>query len=561
MKKQIDLHLAAIFGGGLLFNFLFWNEGLALNLLLYTLFIIVILLFNKEHRLNKKTILIGSSHLFAALLVVYNHSILNIITYYISLVVFVGFTHATIIRTVFLALLSGLLQILSSPINLIKKLITVKVGNYSLKPILRPIKYIIIPIIVLLLFSIVYSVANPVFANYLEKFATNIGNFIFDVFTFFFGDLSIARFLHVILGILFTAGILLAFKENSIAKLDASAKEYLIRKRKNRLLPTFIDEIKSIFIGFAIKKKMALKTENIIGIISFAALNLLLLFLNGIDIYTLWLGKLGDLVGKNYSAELHEGTNALIVSIFMAMAVILYFFNGNLNFFSKNKTIKILAYLWIIQNAFLVCSVMLRDYNYIDIHGLTYKRIGVIVFLLLCTIGLITVYIKVAQRKTFFYLCKVNGLVWYLLLLVFGIVNWDVFIVNYNIQNRKSIVLDLDHLLDMSDKTLPLLDKNRNLLKQYIPKNYDIYTPTETMVVDSTSAVTVAADVSTGTVTPAPPIDTAKLEREHKQKQIEAFNYNLDNRIAKFKNRQIANSWLSWNFRDWQTQRYFANKK
>jgi len=561
MKKQIDLQLLAIFGGGLLFNFLFWDEGLALNLLIYTLFILVIIFSKKEHQSNKKTIIIALSHLLASILVVYNHSILNIITYYITLVIFVGFAHATLIRTVFVAIFSGLLQIISAPINLIKKLTTVKVGNYSLKPMLRPIKYIIIPIIVLLLFSMVYSVANPVFANYLEKFATNIGNFIFDIFTFFFGDLSIARFLHVILGILFTAGIVLAFKENSLEKLEATSTENLVRKRKNRKLSTFADELKSIFIGFAINKKMALKTENIIGIISFAALNILLLFLNGIDIYTLWLGKLGNLGDKNYSAELHEGTNALILSIFMAMAVILYFFNGNLNFFSKNKTIKILAYLWIIQNAFLICSVLLRDYNYIDMHGLTYKRIGVIVFLILCTIGLITVYIKVAKQKTFFYLCKTNGQIWYVLLLVFGIVNWDVFIVNYNIDNRKSIALDLDHLLDMSDKTLPLLDKNRNLLKQYIPKNYDIYTPTETVVVDSVDTAAVVAEANPNTVTPKLPIDTAKLEQEHKQKQIEAFNYNLDNRIAKFKSRQKVNSWLSWNFRDWQTQQYFANKK
>ncbi|RZL46350.1 MAG: DUF4173 domain-containing protein [Pedobacter sp.] len=557
MKKPLDLQLLAIFGGGLLFNFLFWNEGLGVNLLLYSLFVIGIIFSKSTNLANKKTILIGSSHLLAAAFVVYNHAVLNIFTYYISLVVFVGFTYATFIRSIFAAFLSGFLQLLSAPINLIKKILNAKIGNFSLKPILRPIKYIVIPIFVLMVFSLVYSIANPVFANYLERFATSIGNIVSNVFTFFFGDLSVARFLHVIIGILFTAGILLAFKENSIEKLEANADENLVRKRKNRLMPTFFDEVKSIFVGFAIKKKMALKTENIIGIISFIALNLLLLFLNIIDVSTLWMGSM---VGKNYSAELHEGTNALIFSIFMAMAVILYFFNGNLNFFSKNKTIKILVFLWIAQNAFLVCSVMLRDYHYIAMHGLTYKRIGVMVFLLLCTVGLATVYIKVAKKKTFFYLYKVNGLIWYILLIVFGFINWDLCIVNYNISHRKSIQLDLEHLLEMSDKTLPLLAKNRKMLEKYIPESYAIYEATETAVsIDTPHTTMDTAKTNIAAVTTTPAIDTITLARQKEQKRIDAFNTDLNFRISRFREEQQKLSWLSWNYRDWQTNQFFSN--
>ncbi|TKC06600.1 DUF4173 domain-containing protein [Pedobacter polaris] len=544
MKKQIDLQIIATLIGGLLFNYLFWLEQLALNLLLYSVFIIIMFLVNGEIEKSKKLFLYGFSHLLAALLVVYNQSALTVITYYISLVVFVGFAHAQLIRSVFTALLAAFLQIVSSPVNLIKRLATIKIGNFSIEPLLKKIKYIIIPIIVIVLFSIVYSIANPVFSNYLEMFTTSIGNFIFDIFTFFFGDLSIARFLHIILGILFTAGILISFKNKSLQNAELTLTEKLIRKRRNKMLPSFGSELKGIFSGSLVNKKMGLKTENIIGIISFTALNLLLLFLNGIDISTLWLGS----ANTNYSAELHEGTNALIFSIVMAMMVILYFFSGNINFFSKNKTIRLLAYIWIIQNAFLVSSVFLRDYNYIDMHGLTYKRIGVIIFLLLCTIGLLTVYIKVAKQKTFFYLCKINGLVWYLLLLVFGFVNWDVFIVNYNINNRNNIVLDLDHLLDMSDKTLPLLDKNRALLKKYVhqssyaTRGYDY----EEVVAD-TAAV---AQLET-------PIDTVQLNIENKKRQLKNFDDDLNGRIERFNEQYAQTSWLSWNYRDWQTRKYF----
>lgn len=541
MKKQIDLQLIASLIGGVIFNYLFWMERLALNLLLYSLFITVMLLFNKEIIKSKKFILYNSLHLLSALLVVFNNSDLTVIGYYFSLAIFIGFAHVQLIRSIFTAILAAFLQIVSSPVNLVKRLAMVKVGHSSIAPILKKIKYIVIPIVVIFLFSIIYSIANPVFAKYIALIATNIGNFISNVFTFIFGDLSVARFLHVILGILLTAGILIGFKDKSLQNAELTLTEKLIRKRKHKPLPSFGTELKNIFSGSLVSKKMALKTENIIGIISFTALNLLLLFLNAIDVSTLWLGKLDNLAGKNYSAELHEGTNALIFSIVMAMMVILYFFSGNINFFSKNKTIRLLAYIWIIQNAFLVSSVLLRDYNYIDMHGLTYKRIGVIVFLILCTVGLCTVYIKVAKQKTFFYLCKINGFVWYVLLLVFSFINWDVFIVSYNINNRKSIALDLDHLMDMSDKTLPLLDKNRTLLAQYLPQsNYYYYTETAVVVPDTTAATK--------------PVDSTQLNKKIKQSRINEFNKDLDHRILKFEKKWNNTSWLSWNYRDWQTE-------
>jgi hypothetical protein len=553
MKKHIDVELITIIGGGLLFNFLFWNEGLGLNLLTHTLFIFIILLRKKEHYTNKKTILVASGHLLAALLVVFNHAILNIFGYYITLIVFIGFTHAPRIKSIFTALLSGFLQLAWSPISLIKRILVVKIGNLELKPIFRPLKYLVIPTFVVFFFSIIYSIANPVFAKYGETFLTSIIDFVADVFSVIFGDLSFARFLHVILGILFTTGILLAFKENVLEKIDATSYDDLIRKRKNKSAFSFIHELKSISLGFIINKKMALKTENIIGIISFTALNLLILALNIIDFNTLWLGNVSSFDDAYLSAQLHEGANSLIFSIIMAMMVILYFFNGNLNFYSKNKTLKLLAYTWIIQNTFLVFSVLIRDYHYINLSGLTHKRIGVLVFLTLCIIGLLTVHIKVAQQKTLYYLVKTNGRIWYILLLVFGIVNWDTFIVNYNINSRNSIALDVEHLMEMSDNTLPIIDQNRNLLNQYAAKS-NYYNFPEPVSIANTAK---SADRSITKL----PIDTVKHQKEMEKWRVLAFNENLDSRIAHFKEQQLHNSWLSWNFRDWQTAHYFENKR
>ncbi|TCC99846.1 DUF4153 domain-containing protein [Pedobacter psychroterrae] len=530
MKKQIDLQLLAVLIGGVIFNYLFWMEEQALNLLLYSLFIIVILLLDKEMPKSKKILLIGGSHLLAAILVLINQSDLTIISWYISLAVFIGFAHFQSLRSIFTALIGTFLQIVTVPVNLFRKLVAGRYSNVSFTPILKPIKYLVIPIIVLFLFSILYSIANPVFAKYLDNMITAIESALTSFFNFFFDELSFLRFMHFILGLLLATAIFIGFKDKALEGAEALYTDKLLRQRKSKGAFTIGYEIIAVFAGNLLNRKMALKTENIIGIISFTALNLLLLFLNAIDINTLWTAKT---TGSNLSSELHDGTNALIISIVMAMLVIVYFFSGNLNFYSKNKILRLLAYIWIIQNAFLVLSVLLRDYNYIDAYGLTYKRIGVMIFLLLCTIGLVTVYLKVAQQKTLFYLIRINSFIWYILLLTFGMVNWDVFIVGYNINNRGSIALDLDHLTSLSDKTLPLLHKNKTLLLSYL----------------STSKY---ADSIIQGKSP----DTIMSRAQSAADQVQAFESDLKSRIIEFKQTYANASWLSWNYRDWQTHQY-----
>lgn len=538
MKQRIDLQLSASIGGGILFNYLFWMEKQALNLFIYSLFIFIIIFLDPEKRKSKKLYASGAAHLLAAILVTVNQSDLTVITWYISLAVMVGFLHFQMLKSVFSSLYATFLQLILSPISLIKKLFAAQLGTISFKPALKIFKYIIIPFIAVIIFSLLYSIANTVFASYMEQFIRSIFIAINNVFNFFFADLNILRFMDIALGISITAAIFITSKGLKLEEIDADHSEQLIRKRRDKKSNSFLYELTDIFAGSLLHRIMALKTENVIGIISFTALNLLLLSLNIIDVTTLWSGKTGMLNGSNYSAELHDGTNALILSIVMAMLVILYFFSGNLNFYRKNKTLRLLAYLWIIQNTFLISSVLLRDFNYINAHGLTYKRIGVLIFLLLCTIGLATVYLKVAKQRTLFYLCKVNGFVWYVLLLVFSFVNWDVFIVSYNINNRDNITLDLDHLTSLSNKTLPLLDHNKQLLRKYLQSSKYGYTEE----FDTTTYQN-------------------KFVKTSDYNQILSFENDLKQRIKNFKEAYKSNSWLSWNYRDWETQQYLINNR
>ena len=521
MKNKPNLLLFATLFGGLLFNFLFWKERLALNLLIYSIFILAATCLNPNIIKRMKFKIYALAHLMAAILVVINNTDLSIATYYISLLVFIGISHNQQIRTLFAAGLAAILQMITTPYNAINNLSKISIGNFNLKPVFRLIKYIIIPTIVVIFFTCLYAAANELFAHYVSTILSSIFNFIESILQFFFEDLDIERFFYFCFGLLLTGGLLLPFFNKGLENAELKAPEQLKRTRRESTQKTLWYQVMKTFAGNLMSRKMALKTEYIIGLIMFVALNLLLLFLNTIDITTIWFGYKP---AGNFSGALHEGTNSLIFSIVMAMAVIAYFFRGNLNFYSKSKTLKTLAFIWMVQNVILIISVLIRDGYYIEFYGLTYKRIGVLVFALLCIIGLATVYLKVDKQKTLFYLIKINGHIWFILLLSFSMINWDVAITKYNLSQSEKISLDADYLLSLSDKTLPLLDQNR--LKLH-------YTPSKIYI-----------------------------EREiAKPETADEYRNQLDERIGYFKERYEKESWLSWNMPDWNAAQYFGIKR
>ena len=79
---------------------------------------------------------------------------------------------------------------------------------------------------------------------------------------------------------------------------------------------------------------MALGNENTVGIISLALLNILLFVINAIDIIYVWFYF-------NYSPDVnlknmvHEGAGFTYIFYNTAVAVVLFFFRGNLNFYKK----------------------------------------------------------------------------------------------------------------------------------------------------------------------------------------------------------------------------------
>ena len=157
-------------------------------------------------------------------------------------------------------------------------------------------------------------------------------------------------------------------------------------------------------------------------------------------------------------------------------------------------------------------------------YGLAYKRIGVLFFLLMVLIGLISVVVKVNKRKSIYYLLRMNAVAAIIVLVLASAIHWDELIAGYNLSRRDKVTLDVPFLLSLSDKTIPLMEKNLDALKQYSLrdaeklKQYTFYVP--------------GGD--------------------------ELYVQQLKNKEQQFVKKQAMYSWLSWNYADNYVKQYLA---
>lgn len=203
-----------------------------------------------------------------------------------------------------------------------------------------------------------------------------------------------------------------------------------------------------------------LNAERMSGVISFVLLNILLVFF----IITYNYEQFYEVVKTpvQLSEETYERVNAVIMSIIMAILVIMFYFKSGFNFDPKAGLLKILAKIWILLNAVLVVSAALKNYEYIINYGFTYKRLGVLAFLLLSLVGLALTFIKIQKQKRNIFL--VNTMIWYFYgtILVCSYFNWGGFITSQNMK-RKDFVVNY-HLtsINFSEKALLKYAEEKN---------------------------------------------------------------------------------------------------
>jgi hypothetical protein len=457
MKPKSSKLLLSI-TGALIFNAVFWGEKIGLNIVLFDAFILFALFFiypEAKKSLPVRWLLLG--HLICVAMVVIHNTYLSKTAFTVTLLLLVSFSQY-LHRSAWFASGSVIMNFVFFVAEFFEDISQLRTFRQKKLSWLRIIRFAAVPLIFLLIFAMIYNVANSVFSDMLRDAGVYLGNI--------FSQVSWARLFFMLLGLYITGAILLKSRISFFADRELGSKDHLQRSRtalaKKKI--SFWYRISESLTGGFTSGVMGLKNENTVGIISLVLLNALLLIINIIDIRFVWI-DFSFPAGTHLHELVHEGTELLILSIVLAMAVLLFFFKGNLNFYKRNKWLKYGAYAWIIQNSILVISVLIRDYYYIDHFGLAYKRIGVLFFLLMVLIGLITVFIKISGKRTNYFLFRVNAWAGIIVLVLASTIHWDQLIASYNMSHAGKVPLDVRFLMSLSNKTLPVLEENKALLK------------------------------------------------------------------------------------------------
>lgn len=434
MKRQLALVLFSTAFFTLLFN----NQSLGLNILIFELFAFITLLATKQINLKNRNILwISVALLLTAFAVVFVNSILAILVNFLICFLFGGIVLYPNAKSLINSGVLSFLNFFNSQPTFIKSILYSTPKGKSLGVRLRKIRIFLIPLIIIIIFIGIYSNSNPVFENMVAKIMNSLDKF----FNLFFKYIDFVLTVNILFGLAISNSIFFRKADKGIIKSDISSTDWLNRIRK-----------KSVF-SFRIN---GLSNELKAAVFLLFILNIIIFILNFIDIYWVWFNFSWN--GALLKQFVHEGTYLLILSILISIIIVLYYFRSNLNFFSKNKWLKYLSYVWLFQNAILAISVGVRNFWYIYYYSLAYKRIGVIVFLLLTLYGLFSVYIKVKEKKSAFYLIRYNTLAFVIMMVVFSLFNWDTIIARYNFANRHRAYVHFEFLASLSDKALPYLE-------------------------------------------------------------------------------------------------------
>lgn len=426
-----------ILGAGA-YTYLFYQQLLGLNTLVFAILISVLLFLNQRKNFTKPTValsLLGT--ILSAICIYLFGSSLPIISFILSIALLSALVFEPSSSFIVAAIHGLFSPVLSIP-NFINQLFTPRERTTGEQTLWRKLFLLSFPFILTLIFFFLYRAANP---NFLEL----TKSIHFDWLSF-----PLVRF--------FLIGLVVLY-----ALLGKHIIEFLQTKDKQRSDEISIQDEethKQSFWG----KRLNLKSEWFIGISLFIMLNLLLGIVNTLDIVQLWPNRTLPENLDSYSQYVHHGIQMLIISIVLAISIILFFFRGVSNYVANTKWMKTLAYLWIAQNITLLISTAMRNMMYVEVYGLSHKRIGVFIYLLLSVIGLIFTGIKLFQKKNSAFLVRQNAWAFYVVMLICTAIPWDNIITNYNIalaqaQNKKPDVIYLASLSDMNtSKLLPYLD-------------------------------------------------------------------------------------------------------
>ncbi|MCB9189321.1 MAG: DUF4173 domain-containing protein [Flavobacteriales bacterium] len=430
---------------GLLFGILFYQQAAGINFFIFSLLQVVGIFFTtpKERKTRNWWLVFAGANLSALGILMYG-SLLGVWTNFISLFVLASISiepKSSLVITLF----HNLYTVSSGVVHIMTDLVLKVMETSGWKRQSRFFKNMVIVVVsfgIAMIFVVLYRNSNVAFKDLTNRIDLSFISLEWIIFTMFGYYL-----------------VYLMYRPRNIAMIhsyDLEAEDVLDNEKQGLTA-----------------KWLSIQSEQTWANTLLTMLNVVLLVVLGTELtYELGLSALNEKVG--YSENVHTGVNALIFSIILAVALILFFFQGRLNFVKENTFLRAMALIWVAQNVLLVMLTGYKNWIYVEEYFLTYKRIGVFIYLICCLVGLIYTYLKVSDAKSNWYLVRRVGWTIYAVLLITPIIDWDHLIINYNFSKAetKREHLDVNYLLTLPAANYPLIFEKLEPYKDLFPEQW-----------------------------------------------------------------------------------------
>lgn len=305
------------------------------------------------------------------------------------------------------------------------------------------VNFLAFPMLIIVLFLFLYSNSIPGFAS----FFNNLFRYL--------PEISLLSVLVVLLGYLL---VVYAWGTN---KSHVISSYYLDESQRRIKDP----KLKGLDTGLRVEANQWTLTLGALSLLGFLALIL--------DVRYIWFDN-GMHEYDETQWAVRQGTAALIASIVASLFFALYVFRGNLMFYPENSWLKRLNTLWLSVNALLCVSLFIRTLEYISEFNLAYKRIGVLVFILCALFAIVSVYLRIRNRRNGAYVLRLNLNVLCVIFGMMSVVHWDRVIVNYNLKHAEAY-MDYDFLFSRELSVVLEAPFTEEMKKMSIQGNRNFY--------------------------------------------------------------------------------------
>lgn len=304
-----------------------------------------------------------------------------------------------------------------------------------------PMRVILIPLGVCAVFMAIFCAANPIFAKAIQGLGTHIETFFTNL-----GDyLSPTRAVCWLLWLTLFAALIRVAARTTLT-------EHLLT-RHEALQPMANDT--------PTQENFASALWTLIMV------NILFLAYNGMDSVYLYF-KATLPAGITWAAYTHAGCGWSTFALFLSTIVTGYIFRQSMNFHPRARDLKVLSYVWAVQNALLAAGAIRRIQMYINDSGLTHLRITGIYGSILVAAGLGIMVYKVYANRSFLWLFRKDVFAFGITILLLALTPADWICSTYNVKKvleGKSPALQPLCLKKLSSdalpQLLPLLDYTR----------------------------------------------------------------------------------------------------